>query len=52
MVTEATGGLRTGGLLMPKRLALAALAIGGLSWLVYKALRWAADAEEEWRRWV
>lgn len=50
MVAEATGGLRTGGLLMRKRLALAALVIGGLAWLIYKALGYAADAEEEWRR--
>ncbi len=50
MGAEATGGLRTGGLLMRKRLVLAALAIGGLAWLIYKALGCAADAEEEWRR--
>lgn len=35
---------------MRKRLALAALVIGGLAWLIYKALGYAADAEEEWRR--
>lgn len=35
---------------MRKRLALAALAIGGLAWLIYKALEWSADVEDEWRR--
>jgi len=50
VVAEATGGLHAGGLLMRKRLALAALAVGGLAWLIYKALGWSADIEDEWRR--